>query len=222
MSDHPQIFHIANSAHRSVFELLPWYVNGSLSTNETSRVADHLEVCLRCQHEVAQLSRLKNIICADDDALSLEPAVMHAHSLVDAYEGKQNSIQGWGWTTIRSLWQRPTRMGAALAMSLVSAVVVTLMLLKFDLPPNAEFTTLTSATSTSPAYELTIVFEAQATHASVRKLLIDIQAEIVRGPSDHAELVVAVLQPNADKVVAILHNSPIVNAFATPELVPPQ
>lgn len=220
LSDRPQIFHIADSAHRSAFELLPWYVNGSLSADETTSVAEHLEICLRCQHELTQLSRLKDMICADDDALSLEPAVMRAHDLVDAHEGDRN--WGLGWPIIRSLWHRPTRLGAALAMSLASAVVVTLLLLRFDGTPNANFTTLTSSTSKSPAYELTIIFEAQATHESVRKLLVEIQAEIVHGPSENGELVVAVPQPDADKVIAILDSSPIVNTFATPALAPSQ
>ena len=211
MSDRPRIFHIADTAHHSAFELLPWYVNGSLSADETASVAEHLDVCLRCQHELAQLSVLKDIIGTDDGALSLEPALIRAHHLVDAYERQHNSARSW--RIFQSLWRRPTRMSAALAMSLASAVVVTLLLLKFDWPSPADFTTLASTTSKSPAYELTIIFEAQATHESVRELLIHIQAEIVHGPNDEGALIVAVPQPNADKVVAFLAESPVVSSF---------
>ncbi len=218
MNDGPQIFHIADTAHRNAFELLPWYVNGTLSAAETASVAEHLKVCLRCQHELAQLSILNDVIGADDGALTLEPTMMRAHGLIDAYERDHGSNQRWG--IFRSLWRRPTRTSAVLAMSLASVVVVALLLLKFDGSSNADFTTLANATSKSPAYELTIIFEAQATHESVRELLIDIQAEIVHGPSDEGGLVVAVPRSDADKVIAFLADSPIVSSFAVPERIP--
>lgn len=38
----------------SIRELIPWYVNGSLSVNEAHRVAAHLAQCERCREELAQ------------------------------------------------------------------------------------------------------------------------------------------------------------------------
>src|SRR3954471_13782798 len=37
--------------HQRVWELLPWYVNGSLAERERERVETHLAACLRCQGE---------------------------------------------------------------------------------------------------------------------------------------------------------------------------
>jgi anti-sigma factor RsiW len=37
--------------HQRVSELLPWYVNGSLSQRERERVEAHLKDCHRCQEE---------------------------------------------------------------------------------------------------------------------------------------------------------------------------
>jgi anti-sigma factor RsiW len=43
---------------RSIQELLPWYVNGSLSDEEARRVAGHLSHCETCRDELAQVMRL--------------------------------------------------------------------------------------------------------------------------------------------------------------------
>jgi predicted anti-sigma-YlaC factor YlaD len=39
-------------------ELIPWYVNGSLSADEAHQVAAHLSRCESCRHELTQIMRL--------------------------------------------------------------------------------------------------------------------------------------------------------------------
>ena len=40
-------------------ELMPWYVNGTLSSDEARQVAAHLAECAQCRDELAQLMRLQ-------------------------------------------------------------------------------------------------------------------------------------------------------------------
>ncbi len=39
-------------------ELIPWYVNGSLSADEARQVAEHLTRCESCRDELTQIMRL--------------------------------------------------------------------------------------------------------------------------------------------------------------------
>src|SRR5436305_13648846 len=44
-------------SHQRVWELLPWYVNGTLSDQDRVRVEDHAAGCRRCQDEVESCRR---------------------------------------------------------------------------------------------------------------------------------------------------------------------
>jgi len=46
------------TACKTVRELLPWYVNGSLSAHEAREVAAHVARCERCRDELVELVRL--------------------------------------------------------------------------------------------------------------------------------------------------------------------
>lgn len=50
-------------------ELLPWYANGTLKTEERAQVEAHLARCARCQRELHELQRIKELV-----ALSVERA----------------------------------------------------------------------------------------------------------------------------------------------------
>lgn len=43
----------------SILELLPWYVNGSLSVEESRQVAAHVATCERCRDELVEMVRLR-------------------------------------------------------------------------------------------------------------------------------------------------------------------
>ena len=45
---------------KRIFELLPWYVNGSLSTEETRKVEAHLKDCPTCQKELQEIKSLSS------------------------------------------------------------------------------------------------------------------------------------------------------------------
>jgi anti-sigma factor RsiW len=51
-------------------ELIPWYVEGTLSPEESSAVAEHLGTCSDCLHDVAVAIRVR---LAVRDALASEP-----------------------------------------------------------------------------------------------------------------------------------------------------
>ena len=44
-------------SHQRVWELLPWYVNGTLAQPERERVESHLASCRRCEEEVRTCRR---------------------------------------------------------------------------------------------------------------------------------------------------------------------
>ncbi len=50
-------------------ELIPWYVNGSLSVDEARQVAAHLSCCESCRDELTQIMRVNMEVCRAFDEL---------------------------------------------------------------------------------------------------------------------------------------------------------
>jgi len=54
MNSHP-----SDSTHKEVFLLLPWYVNGTLTSDDRHRVEEHIPRCRSCQEELALLRNVE-------------------------------------------------------------------------------------------------------------------------------------------------------------------
>lgn len=57
----------SDATHRTVWELLPWSVNGTLEPEETRMVESHLELCSACREEFDVQRRLGVSIADADD-----------------------------------------------------------------------------------------------------------------------------------------------------------
>ncbi len=58
--------------HKDAFELLPWYVNGTLEEGDDARVAKHLKACRLCRKEADKLHKLEGLVRASCEQ-ELEP-----------------------------------------------------------------------------------------------------------------------------------------------------
>jgi hypothetical protein len=61
--------------HQEIIELLPWYLNETLSSEEAQRVAEHLKSCKACERELQEVQGLQKIIAAPAEAFSSEAAL---------------------------------------------------------------------------------------------------------------------------------------------------
>lgn len=55
----------STDVHAEVFELLPWWVNGTLDGAEVAMVEDHLQRCEACRHEASAQQRLRDAMRHD-------------------------------------------------------------------------------------------------------------------------------------------------------------
>src|SRR5262245_58576307 len=63
-----RLFSFDDPEHRGANELLPWFVNGSLSGLERARVERHVGECVACSQEADSLRVLQALVVHDDDA----------------------------------------------------------------------------------------------------------------------------------------------------------
>lgn len=197
--------------HAQVWELLPWYINGSLSAEEKQQIAEHTAVCLICRKELGLQSALRDsvkhheldelMVNASFDRLSAKLRDQDAGQPVehqDTQSGLQKSDRGLA--NIFRLWlQRKFKSGYFVAALSVLAIVAILsgftaqLLLR-----NNTFKTLSNGLPETPAAaDLRLIFADGVADSERDAILDNADLSIVAGPDDRGLYLV-----NADKASA--------------------
>ena len=189
-------------SHQRVWELLPWYVNGSLAQPERERVEAHLAACRRCEEEVRACRRTAAEIAGAGEVAPSPHPIQFQRVLARIEESENEERRhGGGWRILspfRALVQatpRPLR-GALVAQAAVIFLLVGF--LAWDalrpVPPASGsspagssptiYRTLSApAPAPVPTFRLRVMFSPKATEREIRGLLLGIRGEITAGPS---------------------------------------
>ena len=146
-------------------ELLPWYVNGTLTGQEQREVMNHLETCERCRQEIAWLQKIRAQIKADKSAA---PGEFGLNRLMRDIRREQ-AIPA----RKRSWWQ-PALAAAAVIIVVQGAVLMNLLSQPESIVPLG-----------GPVAEgvvLQVRFHPEASEARIRALLQQVRGNIVGGP----------------------------------------
>ncbi|HEY2289889.1 MAG TPA: zf-HC2 domain-containing protein [Thermoanaerobaculia bacterium] len=217
--------------HQRVWELLPWYVNGSLAERERERVETHLAACLRCQEEERVCRRMAGDVVRGGEVAPAPHPVQLQRMLARIEESEREekeSAGGWRLLApLRSLVQatpRPLR-GALVAQAAVILLLVGFLAwsLARPLQPPADYHVLESAPPAPvPTVHLTVMFQPNATEREIRGVLRSVSGKITAGPSAMGAYTVEVPAAGdpAGAVVARLRSEPQVVMFAEPAAGP--
>ena len=184
--------------HERVWNLLPWYVNGTLSLKERERVEAHLAACRRCQEEERACRLAAGAVQAAGEVAPTPHPVQFQRVLARIDEAeRQESERVHGarhWRVLapfRALIDatpRPLR-GALVAQAAIILVMVgvlaweTLRSAPQAAPPAAYRTLSDPAPARVPVLRLRVMFSPKATERQIRELLLDVRGEITNGPS---------------------------------------
>lgn len=141
---------LPDSTHNSMVELLPWYINGTLSGDEHRTIEDHLGICEECRDNVEALSRVSHLIRNDSPAPIVPP--LRTEALLEALDRPEREPPGFRkWV--------PYAAAASVALLLATAWITL-----GNAPAPAElptmFETATSAdTEAAIGYVVEITFE---------------------------------------------------------------
>lgn len=172
-------------SHDEAWELLPWFATRNLSAQELTAVEAHLKSCAVCRNEAARCERLSESV-KGDSRQAWAPSKAHFASVlanVDAYESKREIVKPKGWFA----WLGATPKSARFALALQGACVVALatILMTRGVAPEATYKTLSNPQTqpSNSATRLHIVVSEDISEKELRALLIDVQGQIVAGPS---------------------------------------
>jgi putative zinc finger protein len=205
--------------HQEMWELLPWYVNGTLRGQELDAVTGHLSTCVECRGEVGRCRDLAA-------AVRTTPAVAWAPSSerlarvlagIDAIEAARAGVGGWReWlrallAPLRELVRGtpgPMRWALAAQGALV-VLLLAVMAWQTVLLPGPLYRTLTTGSDQASRgqAQIRVVFAEDITEREIRGLLGGVQGKIVDGPSAIGAYTVEVAVPAsaADRIAPVLN-----------------
>jgi anti-sigma factor RsiW len=189
--------------HEEVWEILPWYVNGTLDDHEHDIVARHILTCQTCVDEVARCQSMAGAIRRAEGALPTPSPANLARLMERIDRGgtgavpERRQIRGTEWLRRMRLALQETPSFSRWALGVQTAVVVLLaaaILFQPSFAPFSRYRTLSDATSgAAPArVYFQVVFADDIAEREIRSLLSSVGATIVSGPSPMAVYVVAV------------------------------
>ena len=186
-----------HTAHREVWMLLPWYVNGTLEGDEFNLVQQHLRVCITCHREVVEQQRLAEAI-SQSGVLDLTPQTSFARLMERIEtEGQQVNQRKLGRRRLRfqraqlSEWLSNVLLPKQvwIAVPIVVLLIALVPAARFWLPSMStrepQYHTLVSPDSVpaAGANEIRVVLAKTIDSEQIRQLLLSLNGEIVAGPS---------------------------------------
>ena len=180
--------------HQRIWELLPWYANGTLAEAEREKVEAHLAICPRCQEEEEICRRTATAVKSVGEVAPSPHPVQLQRMLarIEESETEAHSHAGW-WRRVMPLRALVEATPGPLRVSLLAEAAVILLLVGLlvwqqfraqPAAPPAEYVTLSDpAPAPVPSLGLRVMFSPQATEREIRDLLHGIRGQIVAGPS---------------------------------------
>jgi anti-sigma factor RsiW len=192
------------SSHESVYQLLPWYANATLSPEEQTIVEEHLKTCGQCEGELHWLQEV-SMAMADlaEEAPPVSTSFARTLAAIDDWEkskspAPRNRLAAW----FDAIWNP----SVPLARIVFAAQLALILLLGvFWLVPrqrDQSYTTLSGSETPSGGARLTVSFSPEATVEIMGQIIRDVGGTIVSGPSASGIYVVELpISPDKDAEV---------------------
>ena len=197
--------------HEQTLELLPWYVNDTLSGKDEEVVLKHLADCRACQTERDRLYEIQDVIQESDTPLmGYELSLRRVMRRVELSEKNRESTEDVELLQ-RVLQQKHKYLPIGIAASIFSLVMAGAAWMNFDNSSSInEFQTLsTEVPNVGSMHRMELGFVSPIPAATLRQALIETHSNIVSGPDQNGNYLVEVVVPNslepADFLARIRH-----------------
>lgn len=196
--------------HRRAWELLPWYVNGSLDGDELERFEEHLGGCDACRREIAVEERwAREIRSSEELVYSPDRALAELRARLAAAERSDAPASHGRDSRLARLWRRASgeTSGALRFAVLAQAAAILALVAVLSLEPApSEFRTVSDpvAEFRTDGAMVRVVFAEGVTEPELRELLLAADARFVDGPSPRGVYTLEVPRERVESAVEAL------------------
>jgi anti-sigma factor RsiW len=210
-----------DAEHIELEGLIPWYVNGTLSAEESAVVEQHIAVCEQCQSEALRCQSLVGQLPAAQEIW--KPSAAHFTSIlanVDKLEtatakpdvSRTKSTLGFFQGIRAGLSQTPSSVRWTLAFETLAFAALALFLVLPNTPiskSNGVYETLSNTESpTIKGKSIRLVFSEDMTTRELFDLLKQAKAQIRQGPSEVGSYTVEVASKDEAQALSVLRANP--------------
>ena len=205
------IIHLNADVHQEAQELLPWFVLGTLNTQEEALVEEHLRTCSQCQADLDMQRKLQAVTPAAPQ-LDAAPDVNAAFARLRAQlppqrqEARAPSLPERMQSHLQlrlKQWWMPWVIAAQTAALACLCVVV---MQKQSEP--AKYVGLGGTTQNSG--DLVVMFKPQTSEADLRRILQAADARVVDGPTVTGAYLLHVADAERTQALGALRSDPAV------------
>jgi len=187
--------------HQKVWEILPWYVNGTLEGDEHDFVARHILRCQSCADEVVRCQSIATAVRSSEEA-ARTPSPENLARLMERIDSASASAAPEPWRISVREWLEKIRLAfqetpslfrwALAAQTAAIVLLAAATLWQASVAPSFYRTLSDAGSGPEPGrVHLQVVFADDITEREIRTLLGSIGATIVAGPSPMAVYTVA-------------------------------
>jgi hypothetical protein len=190
---------VDENQHQKAWEILPWYVNGTLAGHEQEFVARHILKCQSCADEVARCQTIASAVRSDKEA-AWTPSADHLARLMERVDRASTSAAPDHWRIRVREWsekirlhfqETPSLFRWALAAQTAAIVLLTAAIMwQASVAPYRTLSDAGSAPEPGRVH-LQVIFADDITEREIRTLLSSLGATIVAGPTPMAVYLVA-------------------------------
>ena len=174
-----RVLQIDAATHKVVDVLLPWFVNGTLRGDELAFVKQHLSECVRCQREVEWLRELGAACVAAEQVPGASNALRNLRRQLDEPRRSNGPL-----ARLYRLWRGAQPWSRWVIAAELAVIIVLGALLVPGTDGPALYRTLGAANpSAKMTGNLVVVFDPAITESELRRILRDVGARVVDGPT---------------------------------------
>lgn len=197
----------------AAWDLIPWYVNGTLDDAERRAVEAHMAANPSFRTEVAEQTRLaKTVASLDSMDVEMERSLSAIRQQIQAEAPQTRSpeINSIG-SAVRRL-AKLLRWDAKILIPLgavAASIVLLVVALPFTTSQDPSYTTLTSPTTVTDVPQLRVKVSGDATEIELRRLFMTHELQVIDGPSATGVYTLETSPGgDADEIAAALLQSP--------------
>ena len=181
--------------HEEISELIPWYVNGTISAIDRQKLDTHFVTCAACRDEMLEERRIYQVMSADPDVEYI-PAASFQRLQARIEDGEAAPASAPKASASRFSRRAPApgvdrqaplqRLVAAMAVLVLAISLVSadkwFRLRGRELP--SDYHTVTSSAPRAPSEVIRAVFSPTITLVELQAILDEAQLRIVSGPTE--------------------------------------
>ena len=199
-----RVLQIDPAAHKVADVLLPWLVNGTLEGEERVFVEQHVAACPRCQRELAWLREFHAACTAGESSEQSSSALRSLKRKLDARPDTRavDRVRAWLPRGGFARWVIAAEFAviAVLGAALYAGVGEPSLYRTLGAGPSSSVTT----------GALVVVFDPATPEGDLRRILRDVDARLVDGPTQANAYVLDVPQTRREQALRELKSNPAV------------